>query len=884
MAFTKDNIAAAFMSSFPELGTVVNVTAIMEDDRFAYRISTQGKDYFTKSIPLGTRNAPEETMRIQGQLHDTGLKVAKPYGVMSIEAYTFIVEEFRPGKHITHPEPRHLIQVASALAAQHLTTELPHGSHAPEFKRFGHFVERLNIIYSDVFRHFEEAGLPRDRWKEELINLFMEKVSGHALTGFVNNSSHFSSRETSPLDSFRATVSRIAEMIMDGNILGYITGFYDDYIQRQLKYAPYLHMSRLHGDPNPDNILYDAKGVLQTIIDYEYTHFNPSYLDLSAAIGSQFRNYEGEKIDWRHAQQMVGAYNQVRPLSTQEVEMIPAAIHSRNVLIATIKLLEISQILSDDPLSYFSNPVKRLTDLTAQQQEFDEVAGSNILYPKDTLQQQILHTFFPYLNTRHFSQGGTSYETPGVSKLLDAVESFLAKENIDIPYDPLLPPREIPPDFSSIVGLTFFRLNKAPMLHNQPPLSQYYTNNMGLQRNIRDLMFDFATYCGQAQFQPPIDFRNDEIGTSPHVCVKSSVTPSGIEEIASDRYPDFKTPVVFELGGLGIQDGGNPALIKNDLGRADILTDHVSNVGRYCVIYPRTPMVLYGAYIREYNLDPQHFYSEYAMQFVQEVLLRAISPSYAPVHPQAHRYRSEAADEPVVIGERYPDIEKLKVSFGNIRFCTHSYGACFVQEVRNALARCMSDLGYNAQEIIETMPAIFSLNTGVLARTDIRKEGDFSQFNIVLETDIVSNNCADHRKHVTAVVKGDIYTMTSQFPNTVNCCNHVMGGELYYSTASTVPDIVQRSAHEWEFYLRDGYDGKGRYHDNSSLPKYVFRKAIEMGAAVAINITALFPEPGRITHTGIEHSSRDQRNAQPVKIAKRQPLTLQMKRVGYRWG
>jgi len=845
MAILKDNIAAAFMNAFPKLGTVEDVTTIMDGARFAYHIGTSENDYFIKSIPLGTRNSPEETMRIQQELYDSGVKVPEPYGLMHAEGHTFTVEEFRPGNHIIHPEPRHLTQVAQALALQHLATALPPGSGAPEFKRFGQFVEKLNTIYNDVFRHFEEAEIPKSQWKEELVNLFTEKLSEHDLTAFVNNSPRFSNGGTSPVYNFRAAVSKISEMIVDGNLLGYITGFFDNYAKKHLDYATYLHMSRLHGDPNPDNMLYDESGALKTMIDYEYTHFNPSYLDLSAAIGSQFRHYPEGKIDWNSAQKMVGSYNQIRPLSSQEVEMIPLAIHSRDVLIAAIKLLEISRILTNDPPSNFSNPVKRLTDLTAQQREFDEVAESNVLYPRDAFQKKILETFFPYLNTRHFYQA-ESYDNRGTNRLLDAVEDFLAKENIDIPYDPSLPPKEILSDFSSVVGLAFFRLNKAPMLHNQPPLSQYYTNNMAFQRNIGDLMFDFATYCGENQSGPPVDFKNDEIRTSSHVCIKSSATPSGIEEITSDRYPDFRTPIVFELGGLGIQDGGNPALLKNDLGRADILTEGMNNVDRYCVTYPRTPMVLYGAYIREYNLDPRHFYSGYAMQFVQDVLLPAVSPGYAPTHVHAHRYRPESQDEPVVSGERYHSMERLKKSFGNIRFCTHSYGACFVQEVRNALTRSMKDLGYTADEIKETLPAIFSLNTGVLARTDIKKDGDFSQFNVVLEADIVSNNCADHGQHVRAVAHGDICTMTSQRPNVVNCYNHVMGGKLYYSRDSDAPDVAQRSAHEWEFYLKNGYDEKGRYHDNASLPKHVFRRALEMGAHVAADVTSLVPEPNRI--------------------------------------
>lgn len=380
---TDQEITMALSDKFPELGTVMHVENILLGERLAYRIQTDSGDYFIKNTPNSSRAAKEENLHIQRRLYDIGLPVAKTCGIMDIGGQIYTVEEFRSGKHIERPELPQLTQVVQTLAKLHLATEQPQDTPMPEMGRFTRIVEKLTSNFAAPLSRFEAEGLPRNERRQQLTQMFMEKLSEYGMENFVENSSHFpgENREAS-LNAFREVAESIAEMIVEGNILDYLASVPREMEARRREYAPYLHISQIHGDPNPENMLYDDDRNLKTMIDFEYSKIAPSYLDLSAAIGTQFRFYE-EGIDWDKAQKMVSAYNQERPLSPQEVELLPLEMHSRNVLIASIKLLQFSQLLTDSPPHHLNNPLPRLQALQPERKLMQEVIADNRLSPTD---------------------------------------------------------------------------------------------------------------------------------------------------------------------------------------------------------------------------------------------------------------------------------------------------------------------------------------------------------------------------------------------------------------------------------------------------------------------------------------------------------------------
>ena len=100
-------------------------------------------------------------------------------------------------------------------------------------------------------------------------------------------------------------------------------------LTRVAPHAARLPHTIVHGDPHPDNVVHDARGV-RGLIDFDFAHESERMYDVATAADAFARADENALLDLKKTAAFVSAYDRCAPLVPIERELLADAMIRRN--------------------------------------------------------------------------------------------------------------------------------------------------------------------------------------------------------------------------------------------------------------------------------------------------------------------------------------------------------------------------------------------------------------------------------------------------------------------------------------------------------------------------------------------------------------------------
>lgn len=190
---------------------------------------------------------------------------------------------------------------------------------------------------------------------------------------------------------------------------------------------------------------------------------------------------------------------------------------------------------------------------------------------------------------------------------------------------------------------------------------------------------------------------------------------------------DFQKPTIIYLGGLmelSEQKAFMPKAmrsIERFLRTAGVETDQYDLYG---ISYGENSAIFKGANVYSYNLDPAGFSSVQAKVFVEKYMVPLV-----------------AEKAPDGAWQRHDDIQTVMNKLSQVVFFGYSYGTVLTQEISNALADKMEELGYSPDIIKSCLNRVHAIGiASVCDLADKSKRGSFTILHLTNKEDRLTSN------------------------------------------------------------------------------------------------------------------------------------------------